>query len=173
MTHFQLSLPSNPNPILSSILSRATTLHWRKKSLISTLQVYQIVPKKFPQNENQKHDSKQITQRGTRTRGLTLPWRATTSPGSGRRDPPRSGGGGGSNGESARSGGGGGSNGEPARSGGDGGSNGERREREGDGGLTRGFQSERSWSSDGHVRACSVIPNTHGLDGIGKNCEDV
>jgi hypothetical protein len=22
-------------------------------------------------------------------------------------------------------------------------------------------------------RACSVIPNTHGLDGIGKNCEDV
>jgi hypothetical protein len=28
----------------------------------------------------------------------------------------------------------------------------ERREREGDGGLTRGFQSERSWSSDGHVR---------------------
>jgi hypothetical protein len=82
--------------------------------LISTLQVYQIVPKKFPQNENQKHDSKQIIQRGTRTRGLTFPWRATMSPGSGRRGPPRSGGGGGSNGEPVRSGGGGGSNGEPA-----------------------------------------------------------
>jgi hypothetical protein len=24
-----------------------------------------------------------------------------------------------------------------------------------------------------HLRACSVIPNTHGLDGIGKNCEEV
>jgi hypothetical protein len=24
-----------------------------------------------------------------------------------------------------------------------------------------------------HIRACSVIPNTHGLDGIGKNCEEV
>jgi hypothetical protein len=23
------------------------------------------------------------------------------------------------------------------------------------------------------LRACSVIPNTHGLDGIGKNCEEV
>jgi hypothetical protein len=23
------------------------------------------------------------------------------------------------------------------------------------------------------VRACSVIPNTHGMDGIGKNCEEV
>jgi hypothetical protein len=134
MTHFQLSLPPNPNPILSSILSRATTLPWRKKSIISTLQVYQIVPKKFPQNENQKHDSKQIIQQGTRTRGLTLPWRATTSPGSGRRGPPRSGGGGGSNGEPARSGGGGGSNGEPTRSGGGGGSNGEPARSGGDGG---------------------------------------
>jgi hypothetical protein len=24
-----------------------------------------------------------------------------------------------------------------------------------------------------NVRACSVIPNTHGLDEIGKNCEEV
>jgi hypothetical protein len=48
----RLSLPPNPNPILSSVLSRATTLPWHKKSLISTLQAYQIVPKKFPQNEN-------------------------------------------------------------------------------------------------------------------------
>jgi hypothetical protein len=28
-----------------------------------------------------------------------------------------------------------------------------------------------SWVS--LLRACSVIPNTHGLDGIGKNCEEV
>lgn len=34
----RLSLPPNPNPILSSVLSRATTLPWHKKSLISTLQ---------------------------------------------------------------------------------------------------------------------------------------
>jgi hypothetical protein len=27
--------------------------------------------------------------------------------------------------------------------------------------------------SSNSVRACSVIPNTHGLDGIGKNCEEV
>ncbi|ONM00538.1 hypothetical protein ZEAMMB73_Zm00001d030182 [Zea mays] len=94
MTHFQLSLLPNANPILSSVLSRTTTLPWHKKSLISNLQGYQIVPKNFPQNENQKRDSKQIIQRGTRTRGLTLRWRATTSPGSDRRDPPRSGGGG-------------------------------------------------------------------------------
>jgi hypothetical protein len=45
------------------------------------------------------------------------------------------------------------------------------------------FLSKLSYTRDGRLaavtwttsyfRACSVIPNTHGLDEIGKNCEEV